>query len=368
MATQRVFLAAIAAFIGILLAVPVVVLALPFWAVALLTRAFARYLEPSYVSWDQLMEFAPVIGWKPKANLNAHYLTMVEDGVFHIVTDAQGWPGTASIAASDVVVFGDSYAFGYGVNAEASFAACRPEVRMKAIGAPAYNMVQEMLLMHQLSAQLADKLVVWFIFVGNDLYDNLTPNMYRYRMPFVREINGTGGWEIVTSHVRPAQWPYTSARFLHDSTLWERLLADVHSPTFLAQRAFSACEFLIREGRDICRRAGAQLLVMTIPDPLTVSPRGVLRLFSRGVDPGTFDPDLPDQNISEICAKFGVPFVAGRRYLTACHYKTRDPHWNEKGHRQVADLLSSLYYDYKLRGNLPGDGDDQISHRWHSSV
>ena len=350
MAARRVLLAAIATLIAVLLAAPIVVLALPFWVVAWLTRTIARYLEPSYVSWDQLMEFTPVIGWKPKANLNAHYLTVAEDGVFHIVTDAQGWPGTASIPESDIVVFGDSYAFGYGVDVEASFAECSGGVRIKAIGAPAYNMVQEVLLMHQLSAHLSGKLVVWFIFVGNDLHDNLTPNMYHYRMPFVREINGTGRWEIVTSHVSPVKWPYTSARF-RDFTLWDRLLADIHSPTFLAQRAFSACEFLIGKGNDICRRAGARLFIMTIPDPLTLSQRGLRRMFSRGADPNSFDPDLPDKRIGEICSQLGIPFVAGRNHLQAQYYKTRDPHWNEKGHQRVAELLGTLCNDYVLSGS-----------------
>jgi hypothetical protein len=272
---------------------------------------------------------------------------VAEDGVFHIVTDAQGWPGTTSIAESDVVVFGDSYAFGYGVNVEDFFAERHHGVRIKAIGAPAYNMVQEVLLMRQLSPQLAGKLVVWFIFVGNDLHDNLTPNMYHYRMPFVREVNGTGSWEIVTSHVNPVQWPYISARF-RDFTLWDRLLADIHSPTFLAQRAYSACEFLIGEGSAICNCAGARLLVMTIPDPLTVSQRGLQRLFSRGADPKSFDPDLPDRKIRKMCSKFGVLFVAGRNYLDARHYKTADPHWNERGHQQVAELLCTLYYGQTL--------------------
>ena len=208
MATLRVVLTAIAALFGMLLAVPVVVLALPFWAVAFLTRTMARHLEPSYVAWYQLIEFMPVIGWKPKANLNAHYLTVTEDSVCYIVTDAQGWSGTVSIAESDIVVFGDSYAFGYGVDVGASFFSDGlGKVRIKAIGAPAYNMVQEVLLMRQLSSNLSGKLVVWFIFVGNDLHDNLVPDMYHYRMPFVREVNGTGSWEFVTSHVSPVKWP-----------------------------------------------------------------------------------------------------------------------------------------------------------------
>jgi hypothetical protein len=361
MAALRVLLSALAALFGMLLAVPIVVLALPFWAVAFFTRTLAHYLEPSYVAWHQLIEFAPVIGWKPKAHLNAYYLTAVEDGVFHTVTDAQGWPGTASIAESDIVVFGDSYAFGYGVDVEASFfAECHRRARIKAIGAPAYNMVQEVLLMQQLSSHLPGKLVVWFIFVGNDLHDNLVPDMYHYRMPYVRELNGTGHWEFVTSHVSPAKWPYLAARF-RDHTHLGRINANLHSQTFLAQRAYSACEFLIEEGRDICSRAGARLLVMTIPDPSTLRQHSVQRLFSLSAEPHSFDPALPDKRIGEICANLGVSFVSGRDHLHARHYKTHDPHWNERGHKQVASLLSSLYDDHMVAGNQAPQGDkDQL--------
>ena len=117
-------------------------------------------------------------------------------------------------------------------------------------------------------------------------------------------------------------------------------MANLHSQTFLAQRAYSACEFLIGEGRDICNRAGARLLVMTIPDPSTLRQRGLQHLFSLSADPHSFDPALPDKRIGESCANLGVPFVAGRNHLDARHYKTRDPHWNEKGHQQVASLLT----------------------------
>jgi hypothetical protein len=349
-AALRLLLSVIAALFGIVLAVPIVVLALPFWAVACFTRTMAHYLEPSYVAWDQLLEFTPVIGWKPKAHLDVHYLTFVEDGVFHTVTDAQGWPGTASIAESDIVVFGDSYAFGYGVNVETSFfSECHRQARIKAIGAPAYNMVQEVLLLHQLSSHLSGKLVVWFIFTGNDLNDNLVPDMHRYRMPFVREHNGTGHWEFVTSHVSPAKWPYRSARFRDYGHL--PILANLHSRTFLAQRAYSACGFLIEEGRDICNHAGARLLVMTIPDPDTLRQHSLQGLFSLSAEPRSFDPALPDKKIGEICANLGVSFVSGRDHLHARHYKTLDPHWNEQGHARVASLLSSLYHDYMVPGN-----------------
>ena len=62
--------------------------------------------------------------------------------------------------------------------------------------------------MQRYAPQLQGKLVVWFIYFGNDLYDNLAPDMYGYRTPFVREANGA--WEMVTHHISPDKWPLTS--------------------------------------------------------------------------------------------------------------------------------------------------------------
>jgi hypothetical protein len=341
MNTTRVLLAIVAALVGMLLAIPVLALMVPFWAVAFLTRTVARLIEPRFVPWQQLIEFDPQIGWKPKANLDTYYLAERDD-VFHVTTDSEGWSGKTNIAESHVVIFGDSYAFGYGVDAEASFANLS-KVPVKAIGAPGYNLVQELLLMRQLSSQLKGKLVVWFIYFTNDLFDNLSPNMRHYRTPFVREAENVSGWEIVTSHLSAKKWSYSSGR----QRIHLQALAAVYSPTFLSQRASAACEFLIKEGNDICNLAGAQLLILTIPCPYTLSQSG-LKYFP---NPQVIDPELPDREIREICRKWRVPLVAGKDFLSEHDYKGHDDHWNERGHRRVAQALERLYRNH-LSGAL----------------
>lgn len=337
----RAIIAVIAALFGMILAGPIVFLWLAFWGIAFLTNVFSRLFERPYLSWKQLVEFTPTIGWKPKPNLNAFYLTGVEDGVFNIITDPDGWPGNATLGESEVVVFGDSFAFGYGVDTKKSFfSQPNRNIRIKAVGAPGYNMVQELLWMQRLSAQLRGKIVVWAIYYGNDLYENLRPNLDHYRMPFVRTTNGTGSWEIVTSHVSPAEWPSNSERDYYKN------LAEICSPTFLAERAYSACEFLIGRGRDICNQAGAKLIVMTIPDITQISTRHMERLARLAPDPGSFDPDVPDRKIKEICGNFGVPFVGLKHYLDVGDHKERDVHWNERGHKRVAEVLHGLYQEY----------------------
>jgi len=342
MVTARTFLAIIAAIFGLLLSVPIIVLGLPFWVVAFLTRAIARRLEPQILPWQQVIEFDPSLGWKSKANLDTNCLADYDD-IFHLTTDSQGWPGKTTIAESEIVVFGDSYAFSYGVDPEAFFADLNPKLRIKAIGAIGYNLVQELLLMRQLSPQLKDKLVVWFIFYGNDLYDNLSPEMFRYRMPFIRQVDGTGVWEVVTSHISPTNWVCSSGRV---GEFHFPVLAALHSPTPLSQRAYAGCEFLIKEGNHICSQAGARLMLLTLPSPMTLSRRGLEQLSLHSAHPPSIDPYLPDKEIGNICRKLGVPFVAGKDFLSVKDYKRYNDHWNERGHQRVAEILHRYYREY----------------------
>jgi hypothetical protein len=340
----RTLLGVIFGLLGMLLALPLVVIGLPFWMVAFCTKTLSRMLQPTAASWEQLIEFEPTVGWKTKANLNTYALDLVDD-TFHVTTDAAGWRiQMSSIEESDIVVFGDSFAFGAAADDAVFFTECHPQVRIKALGANGYNMVQELLWMERLAPQLQGKLVVWCIFLGNDLYDNLQPNLDHYRRPFVRRVNGTSEWEIVTSHISPAKWRHPSPG------RWLQRLAEICRPTFLSERVHAACAFLIERGRDICRQADADLVVMTIPDVTQLQEGFLQRLVPLTQAPETLDPDLPDKKIKEICDRRGVRFVALKQYLGQDDYKEHEVHWNARGHQRVADVLSQLYRQDYISG------------------
>jgi len=332
--------------VALLLALPVAILYIPFALVRWLTGAIARRLEPKAMPWTEIVEFKPTIGWMPRPNLDTHYMSR-DDDICHLRTDAQGWAGTRTIAESDIIVFGDSYAFGYGVDAKHSFFDCRPTPKIKTIGAPGYNMVQELMLMREYAAELRGKLVVWFICLENDLYDNLIPNKPNYyTTPFVRTLNGTGEWKIVTEHVSakrlllsPEVSPYYPA------------LAKFCQPGFFSDRAYSACDYLIREASTLCRTAGSQLVVLTIPNKYQLTEAGLALLESYANGGSGIDPDLPDRSIEAICHRLGVPFIAGKKYLTFSDYKPDDTHWNRKGNTRIAELLGQLYVEYRPGAN-----------------
>lgn len=341
----RVVLAIISTVFAMVMAVPIAVLGLPFWVVSSLARILDRVLQPKFVPWRDLIEFEPTVGWKPRVNLDTHYLARGGD-ICHIRTDAEGWPGQTILDECELVVIGDSFAFGYGVDTEASFAEVNSNLRIKGIGAPGYNMVQELLLLRQLSSSLHDKVVVWFLCLENDLYDNLRPNKPNfYRTPFVRHLNGVGtyDWEIVTNHVCSTKWYYSS-----DQRKYYPMLAELCTPGVYSKMAYSACNFLISEGKSVCRQAGAQLVIVTIPNKNQLSQPGVEFLISQLVDATDFDPDFPDKQIASICTNLGVPFLSAKDYLEMNDYKEHDTHWTEQGHRRVAKLLERLRHNFVL--------------------
>ena len=350
MSIARVLLAVPLALIGCILAIPVMAIAVLIMTVNWLTRALALALEPAHVSWQDTIEFEPEVGWKPKPNMNVRCVTTADPEVFHVLTDAEGWPGLNSIEDSDVVVFGDSFAFGYGIDHRDSFLARTPELGVKAVAAPGYNLVQELILMRRLAPRLRGKLVVWAVFYGNDLYDNLNPKMNAYRTPFVRQTGAKAGWEIVTDHVNSRPWHASKGR--HQGT-GKTILAALHTPGWLSDRAFSACEFLLREARETCADAGASLVVLAIPDVRYLGqPAG--RKAPEAVQAASApNSSVPDGKLREICEMLSVPLVLGSAHFTRRHFRPTDPHWNGQGHERAASLIADIYSRHSSDASRP---------------
>ncbi len=342
-ARGRYGLALLASGIALIVISPLLVIGLPFWLAIGLMRWTARQMEPSIKRWQDIFEFDPVLGWKAKGNLDC-YVLEDRDDVFHVVTDQFGWAGRATIAESDVIVVGDSHAWGYGMDHAKAFFNLNPGMRIKTIGAPGYNLVQELLLLEQLASQLKGKLVVWFVYIGNDLSDNLNPEDEGYRAPFVRQVQGDSRWEIVTRHLSPAKWTCSNnfeLRRVH------AVLAALHSETSFAKRAYEACEFLLNRGSRLCRAAGAELVVLSIPAVETISEPRMQALCAAKSFHAPVDRNLPDRKLNEICTRLGIRYESLTSRLEVRHYKARDDHWTEEGHRQVAAVLWNLYSQFR---------------------
>jgi hypothetical protein len=355
----RVFIAVIAFIPCTILLLPAFAVAVPLAVFAATVRALGRLLEPRFNTWTELIDYHPVLGWKPRPNLDVHYLALGDD-VFRIVTDEEGWPGRRSLDESDLVVIGDSFAFGYGIDINRSFAALSSRVKVKAVGAPGFNMVHGVLLMEQFAERLRGKLVVWMPFFDNDLQDNLAPEMRGYRAPFVRPSRAAESdreWEIVINHIDRGRW---GCSYMDSRRLFPRLCV----PGPLADRAYSACDYLIERAAMSCRQVGAQLAVVTIPHALQLTQTGLATLATLSGDPARCDGDLPDRRIVESCRRFSVPLVIGKEYFTRDDFKRREGvHWNYRGHARTSVLLERLHDSFRsgsLDALIPGHTGSSI--------
>lgn len=336
--TDRRKTTAVAVGAGLAL-VPAAVLAGPFWLVSALTRRLPTVLplEPDALPWEELLEFAPQVGWKPRAHLDAHGRA---DGTFRITTDHEGWRGSVTLDEAETVVFGDSFAFGHGVDDQDVFAEHMSSGPTKPLGSDGYSMVHAVLWMERLFPRLRGKRLIWMIYLGNDLYDNLRPNYGPYRMPYVRKREAS--WEIVTDHVSQQPWTITSeyASYLDE-------LAVLCTGGWASDRMLEAAEHLITRAVAGARRAGADLHVVTVPRREQIDAGGLDRLRARSPQPERFDPGLPDARLRATTNDMGIPFLALADHLTASDYQERDIHWTPAGNRKVAGVLDRL-----LQGEL----------------
>lgn len=323
-----------------MLVAPAALVAAPFWAVAAATRRLPGVfrLQPASLTWVDAMEFDAAIGWRTRPNL-AGYIDAGQP--FYFTTDAEGWRDTkARMDESELLVFGDSFAFGQGVDEKRVFTKYLGNIPTKLLGSNGYSMVHAVLQMERLGSRLAGRHVVWFIYLGNDLYDNLRPNYGRYRMPFARLRDGE--WNIETSHVSAEPWG-----LVEKHANYAKELARLSTPGPKTDRALAAAAYLIERASRACSGVGAHLSVVTVPRREQVDPASLDGLRVLSPDPERFDVHLLDDELRTCCDEIGVPMVALADHLSHRDYSKVDIHWNRTGHARVGRLLSDLHTQQK---------------------
>jgi hypothetical protein len=332
-----------------LLVLPIAVVGGLLLGVAFITRTMERLLTngPEAEAWQAFVEYEPTIGWRLKANLDAHGRA---DDMFHVTTGPDGWRGSLLLDDADMVVFGDSYAFGHGADDDKMYSARAGDLRVKPIGSDGYDMVQGLLWMERYAERLRGKGIIWFVYYGNDLWENLLPTMGHYRKPYLRR-GSVEGWEVATEHISREPWPFPASRNYHEP------LAEICSDTPLSKLVSSSCEYLIRRADDICRTNGAHLTVVGIPDRVQLTSRGRLKLQSLAPDGISVDPLRPDQMLDTICDRLGVPFQPLSERLGPRDYLLQDIHWTASGHRKVGALLRELDSALMIPGSMHDRGD-----------
>jgi hypothetical protein len=287
------------------------------------------------------------LGWKPRANITA--LSSALEFAVTIRTDTMALRTSGPIDAwrsirRRVLVSGDSFAFGWGVEGDEMFSA-RLQDALSARGVPAavltagvpgYSTDQEYLLWRQLEPQLRPDVTI-LLLSGNDppadKVSTVDMSGAVYSKPFFVASNGgvelhgvpvpdkqphaPSRFELVKAPFRPLA-AYALARQFN-STVGAPLVSDRAPAPAIPADALSITGAILASFNRELRAQGGTLLVVLIPSP-----------------------DVRDA-LAAICGKERIAFLdlasvfAGHPDLNFKY----DGHWNARGHRAAANAVVS---------------------------
>jgi hypothetical protein len=289
-------------------------------------------------------------------------------------TDAQGFRNVTDPDRADVALIGDSYVEGWYVSDDATVATelerrlHRPVTNLAVSG---YGTLQQLAVLRRYALPLRPRLVAWFFFEGNDLYDDQSfedTMLYledhdvedlgfdlglRFDWPRFRRaslVRNAQRWLRRSTHPLIPQ-PLPPHGWFLDNTGTRQLLAyhDYAALTFTDYEAerFAVTQRALREGVALGRDNGAVVVPIFVPMKF--------RIYGGHC---TFTPESPCRhwqpwNLAErfntFCADEGftcvdlTPLMRAEAAAGRLLYAAEDSHWNEAGHQFVAAQLDALW-------------------------
>ncbi len=148
------------------------------------------------------LTFEPTLGWRPAPRFESVVESRAKDFRFDVAISADGYRMDAGMQHGrsqkpDVIVLGDSHAFGFGLASEQTFAsqlagAYRKQGVERSVlnaGVPGYDILQPILRLGTLDVQ-PGTLVVFLVHPVNDLVNSANDIDYRSHKPFLFKENG----------------------------------------------------------------------------------------------------------------------------------------------------------------------------------
>jgi hypothetical protein len=307
------------------------------------------------------------LGWLPKPH--SHYSDRTREFNIDIAINSQGFRDDEdSLQKPDVLLLGDSYAFGCGVNhAERMdhFIENQLNAGVLTAGVPGYGTLQEMRLFRRWTTQHPGqtRAAVFVFYAGNDLTDNMGYGGIRH-IPFVRKSNGTytvveptregfSDWVLYNRRTScPEICRYSYAAFiLYEFIRQLRLAVDRDNSTFERidySDKYDVFDFIVREIGNVSKSASCKVAFLYVPTVI------YYEKDDRAEDDSEFN------QVKKILGSNSLAIIDMRRILARADYYDNDGHWRQSGHRKAGKAISELIVsgglldgDRSVRPNAP---------------
>lgn len=324
-------------------------------ALALLVAELAlRTCLPQPQSWMHIYRQHPDLPmFGVKANLDATADT--GETRWRVQSDSDGlriMPGNPEPDASEIWLLGDSFTFGYGVNAEVSFAGrlaeqVSPRLRLRNAAQPGYGPEQELLLLRHLLARGAKPVAVLLVlYAGNDVLDVLVRPQ---RSVVDGDLTDAKVWRTQIKEnlhlYRLAARVYHrygrgTPHFKHD--LRDLMRPAVWQSGMVAEGA-QRMQVLLGQISATCQQHDVALHVAVVPAAAAVDRRGG---HLPEPDP-ELDYDLPVRRVVDMCRAVGLECLDLTAALAPLGSKNAylqfDGHLSAEGHGSVAAALTQAF-------------------------
>jgi hypothetical protein len=327
--------------------------------------------------WELGFRHPPHSKWygRPRSDMAVYWnLPIRRTAPMHFTTDKHGFRNAVDRDVADVVLLGDSYIEGAYVSDDETCAAVlenKSGLRVMNLGLAGYGTLQELEVLIQRAVSMRPRLVAWFFFEGNDLYNDVD---FEGSLPFLRErrpyneSRWTGSWSefcgrsgtrTVFRAVRRALDPIapnsvaTCGSFRDASGVTHQMYYYSYGSLDYDEYemgCFERTKVAFRRGRDVCRDNDIQLVLFYLPMKFRVY--GDLCSFPAASPCVTWKPwDLVDY-FQRFCKEESIPCVDLTPLMrtTAMNgellYAPEDSHWNSQGHAFVADRLLEQWQHY----------------------
>ena len=283
-----------------------------------------------------------------------------------VTYDRRGYRNAAELDRADIVLIGDSYVEGSYVSDDETVSSLlqaglvRPVANL---GVAGYGTAQELVVLEQDAMPLQPRVVVWFFFEGNDLYNDdlfestlrapravgatrLTDGHGWWRRSFVR--NAHAQLRLVLYPLVPRFCPHFGAVSVgphrgQKVLFWPE--AAVPWTEFERDR-WNRAQHTLREAARVTRQRGVNLLLVYVPikfrvyrDFIELPPGSELRDWALW--------SLPDL-FAQFCRTEGLACLDLTGLLRdavrtgGMPYAPTDSHWSPEGHRLIARVLEEL--------------------------
>ena len=327
---------------------------------------------------DRKLEFrrSPHARWSGRAASDIEEKWLVPASLRRSLTftyNRLGFRNPTVLERAHVALIGDSFVDGWYVSDEETVAR-RLETRLGRpvanLGVAGYGILQELAILEEQAPRLKPSVVAWFIFEGNDLYNDTRfentmramragpPDTYMDGRPVPDEtlwrqrsfILGALDLLRLWCHpILPNRMPYGGrlvAPGRPEQEIYFAEYAAVPWSDWIAGRWDRARAALTR-ATAFCRRQGLHLLICYVPVKFRV-----YRSFVR------FPPDSPCRDwtlwplpgrVADFCRSENLPFLDLTEPLQdavrggGMPYSPVDSHWGPEGHALVADLLAAEF-------------------------